>query len=444
MANKPITKFLIFIMLTAAAHLFSEEYTLEKYIKLVQSNNKDIMLAASGIKLANENEKMAKSQALPTIGFQSGLDRNFIDIEQPVAVASRPGGGPLIYKDIDVNKDYNFSFGLGLQQNIFNMNVLNAIKASKEYRQMSQSVFDIQNEAIITAAKKVFFQCYLLEKFYQIKKDTEEKTHEHYLEMKKKYETGLVSKLNFLNAEVDWKMAIPKTTNAKMNMDLCLINLKTLAGIDLKEEIKIIGDFSVYPDMPEVLELKDVIEERSDYKALVKEKNLRELNIKATQSNHFPTLALDATYGYSAAEDKISKSLTDNDNSVFKIGLKLTLPIYAGGAMWAADRKVKTEAEQTNIKLLQKREEIISELHRIYLTLQEEFENIEMAAATLDTAKQAYDIAKASFNNGLMTQLELRDVRIQLESAELNRISSVYNYLSAYFDWQKATGNMAL
>jgi len=89
-----------------------------------------------------------------------------------------------------------------------------------------------------------------------------------------------------------------------------------------------------------------------------------------------------------------------------------------------------------------KREDIISELHQIYLTLQREFENITLAEKTIETAQQAYNIALTSFENGVMTQLELKDTRVKLSTAELNHISSVYNYLSSYFDWQKATGNM--
>ena len=53
-------------------------------------------------------------------------------------------------------EDLNHVFVKGLYNDI--------TKASKEYKQMSQSVYDAQSDAIITAAKKVFFQCYLLEK----------------------------------------------------------------------------------------------------------------------------------------------------------------------------------------------------------------------------------------------------------------------------------------
>ena len=445
MISRRLFKTVLFsaMILCAAVPAFSKQYSMEEYLSLVSQNNKDLMIAASNLKNAGEQEKLARSQALPTIGLSSSLYRNFIDVEQRAAVASQAGGGPLVYKDVDVNKDYDFSFGLGLSQQLFNMNVFNAIRASKEYKQMSKSVYDAQNEAILTAAKKVFFQCFLLEKLYDIRKETEERSYDHYMLMKQKYEAGVVSNLAFLNSEVDYKMAIPETTNAKMNLELCLINLKHLAGIPEDEEVSVIGDFTVYPEIPETLTMQDVLDERSDYMALMREKSLRELNVKATRAGHYPTLSLDAEYGYSNSDDKISKAFHNDDyTQIFKVGLKLELPIFTGGALLAKDRQVQIESEQTELRLQKKREDIIVELRQIYLTLQKEFENISTAESTVSTAQEAYDIAQVSFDNGAMTQLELRDTRLNLESAELRHLTAVYNYLCAYFDWQKATGNM--
>ena len=445
MISRRLLKTIIFsaMILFTVSPAYSKQYSMEEYLELVSKNNKDLMLAASNLKSAGEQEKLARSQALPTIGLSSSLYRNFIDVEQPAAVASQAGGGPLIYKDVDVNKDYDFSFGLGLSQTLFNMNVFNAIRASKEYKQMSKSIYDAQSDAIATAAKKVFFQCYLLEKMYNIKKATEERAYDHYQLMKQKYDAGVVSHVETLNAEVDYKLAIPETTNAKMNLELALINFKHLAGIPAEEDVAVIGDFSVYPDIPETLTMQDVLEVRSDYLALLREKSLRDLNVKATRAGHYPTLSLDAAYGYSNSDDKFTKAFHNDDYvQVFKVGLKLELPIYTGGALAAKDHQVKIEAEQTEIRLQQKREDIILELRRIYLTLQQEFENIATAESTVDTAQEAYDIAEVSFDNGVMTQLELRDSRLALENAELRHLAAVYAYLCSYFDWQVATGNM--
>ena len=42
----------------------------------------------------------------------------------------------------------------------------------------------------------------------------------------------------------------------------------------------------------------------------------------------------------------------------------------------------------------------------------------------------------------MITQLELKDSRMQLEMAILNFYVATYDYLDAYYDWQLATGRV--
>ncbi len=129
-------------LLTAvfAAPVFSESLTLEDYIKSVEENSRQLKKAANDVIIAETDEKAAKSQALPTVGAQAGYTRNLKDIEQSMPVASVNVGGPLIYQDIDINSDNDFSFGLSLDQQVFNMKVFQAIRASKEYKLMTTAI----------------------------------------------------------------------------------------------------------------------------------------------------------------------------------------------------------------------------------------------------------------------------------------------------------------
>jgi len=59
---------------------------------------------------------------------------------------------------------------------------------------------------------------------------------------------------------------------------------------------------------------------------------------------------------------------------------------------------------------------------------------------TIETSRKAYSIAESSAENGLITQLDLRDTRVYLDQAALNYYMAVFDYLNAYFDWQQAAG----
>ena len=422
-----------------SAPVFSESYTLEDYITGVEKNSRQLKQAAKDVIIAETNEKAAKSQALPTIGAQAGWTRNLNDIETSYPVASVDGGGLLIWDDIDINSDNDFSFGLSLDQQVFNMKVFQAIRASKEYKLMTSSIYDVQHEEIITIAKKVYYQNYLMEKLYEVKKSTEENTFENYSIIKDKFENGIVSEVDLLRAEVDWKMTIPETTQAKKNLDLARINFKNLAGIPLDTEIILDCDISIYPEMPGLPPLNRILPERSDYKTLLREKNLRDLNIKASLADHYPTLAANFTYGVSSSSDDF---VIEDETTVTTLGFTLTLPLYSGGALSSQDKKVRAEYEKTVLSIDQLEEDVMSEIKSIYLSLKEADERIQSALATMITAEKAYEITQASYNSGMGTLLGLKDARLSREKAEIAHISAVYEYLSAYFDWEKAVGTV--
>ncbi len=435
--NLKITSAVIIILIFTAP-LFSESYTLENYIKGVEKNSRQLEQAAKDVVIAKANEKATTAMALPTVGAQAGYTRNLLEVEQPSPVAALPSG-ELLYQDIVVNNDNDYSFGLSLSQQVFNLKVLNAIKASREYRLMTDSIYNIQHQEIITIAKKVYYQNYLMEKLYEVKKTTETNTYESYLIIKDKFENGLVSEVDLLRAEVDWKMTIPESTQAGKNLDLARINFKNLAGIPLEEEVVLDCDITLYPEIPQIIPIGEILPERPDYMTLIREKSLRDINIKASLADHYPTLSANIGYGFSASSDEFS--LEDN-TKVATIGFTLAMPIYSGGALSALDLKARTEYEQTVLKIEQLKEDVSSEISSIYLSLREAEERIQSAVATIDTAKKAFEITQASYNSGMGTQLELKDARLSLEMAEISHISAVYEYLAAYFDWEKATGNV--
>ena len=69
--------------------------------------------------------------------------------------------------------------------------------------------------------------------------------------------------------------------------------------------------------------------------------------------------------------------------------------------------------------------------------LQEAEDNAQATESVVEQAERAYEIAELRFKEGLSTQTELQDVRIQLEAARANRAS-------AFRDLQVARLRLAL
>ena len=130
-------------------------------------------------------------------------------------------------------------------------------------------------------------------------------------------------------------------------------------------------------------------------------------------------------------------------NSTYFVGVRLIIPIYTGGYVGAQIQKARVDLDRTDIKVLQSQDEVFRSIKNVRLRLREAYSRILSADKTRETAKRAFEIATSSADNGMATQLELADSRVQLELAVLNFYVATYDYLDAYYDWQLAIGRVS-
>lgn len=418
--------------------------SLDQFLLLVEENSLQLENARTDRSLAEVQERLARSQVYPTVAGQVGYTRNLTDIEQSVPVYADGNGStaafgiyPLQYQEIDVNADNDLSLGLSVTQKVFDMSVFRALEASSQYTTLTGTAFDATRQGILTEAKRLFFQTLLLEEVLNVREASEEIAYANYLDTQRRLESGLASPLELLQAEVNWKITQPDTSQARRNLNVALQNLKNFAGLDQDADLEIDGSFDLIPQLPVFGDLDSVFAERPDYQVLLNERRLRELNIKAQQATFYPSLSANLTYGWQASSDEFQ---FDDPMDMWTAGLQLTVPIFFGGSRFSSVNQAKLELRKTQTQISITEDAIVNELETLELTLEEAQLRVESARQTLDTADRAYQVSQTSLENGLATQLELKDARVSRERAQLNYVSAVYDYLSAYFDWQLATG----
>jgi outer membrane protein TolC len=429
---------IILVLLIFISPVSSKTYTLEQFIKLVEKNSKDLELAQKELELADAQYKEALSTALPKVFAEANYNRNlarmFLYVDFPDFET-----GEITSQKFQISYNNDFSAMAMLQQTLFSMQVGDALTAANQYEKLTEYVYDYSHQTIISIAKKGFYRALLLKKIAEVKEEAEVNAKENYENVKNKFENGLVSEFEMLQAEVNWKNKVPETSQAKRNYEMGLILLKNFAGIEVEAPLDLEGNLETYPSMPDSMALETVLKLRPDYNALIWEKNLRETGVSAEKSNYYPYLTGHLVYNFSSSSDKFDFA---RQNSTYFVGVKLNIPIYTGGYTGAQVQKAKINLDKTEIRLSQSEDNIFQNIKNIRLRLREAYARILSADKTRETATRAFQIAEKSADNGLATQLELKDTRIQQELAVLNYYLATYDYLDAYYDWQLATGSV--
>jgi len=433
MKNKLI---IIFVLLFGSTAVYAQKYDIDSFIQLIKKNNKDILIAAKDLEIAETQDAMVRSGAYPKISASAGYNRNLKDAYMFVDFGDLfgPGGGTSKFK---INYKNEFSAQAKVNQEIFNFSVFNAIKAAEQYEKFSDHIFDATLKGIINGSKKAFYQTLLLKEVWDVNTESEKNAHENYLSIKKKFIAGIVSELQLLQAEVRWKNYIPQVTQSERNYLLALNSLKTLAGVDIKKDFQIIGNLEEVSNKISKIEMTDVFTNRSDYNAKLWEKKLRESNVDVEFSSHLPTLSANFIYQYSALSDEFK---FERENNYFIAGLSLNIPIFNGWRTSARVQQAQIEVAKSGLELSKFENRIYLEIDNLELKLTETEKRIESAQSTLNIAKKAFEIAEITFDNGLATQLELKDARLVYDQAKLNFYAAKYEYIEAYFDWELAVG----
>lgn len=430
---------LLFFLITVQS-VTAETYDLNSYLKAVRNHSKDLKMAEKEQEMAKANKKEAISGALPKVGLSADYTRNlteyymYFDMSAFNPMATGVAKAP-------IKRDNEYSTSIGLEQTLFSPMVGSAIKAAGQYQKLTDFIYEASEQAIVTGAKKLFYQCLLLEKVWDVSQSAQENALENYENIKLKHENGQVSYLAFLQAETRWRSTIPETEKAKRNWNLALNTLKNLAGFDIKKDIRLEGSFDAVPPMPDSLIMKNILQARPDFNALIWEEKLRETNVSATKGSYFPTLTGTVAYVYSGQSNEFK---LEEDNKFAFAGVSLSFPVYTGGYRRAQVRKAQIELDKTRVKIDKTKENISNEITNIYLRLSEAHQRIQSAKSMWNVAEQAFDIAETTTHDGLTTQLELKDARLMYDQARLNFYAAVLDYLTAHFDWEQATGQVKL
>ncbi len=428
-----ISLFLLFIFLTVPA--VALEMNLESVLSRALQSNKDLKLARAEIKLADARVTEAWSSVFPTIStdinYTRNLSQQFIYINGSFGGGSGPSRFSFTFKN-------ELFMTAKLDQTLYSFGkVGTALKIAYNYEDYVKAVFMYQKEKILNSIREGFFRALVLKKILTLAVESESSARENYEQTRVKFESGVSSEYDLLQAEVRWRNAIPATLAARNNFELAINNLKAMIDMPVNEELTLTGSLDTLPPLPPMLPVENALERRADFKALLLEESMRQKNVDLEFANHLPNLSGTFSYSYSGRSDRFK---LENDYDNYVVGVQLHIPIFSGGYTQAQVQKARVEVEKTRLQVEQTRQKVAIELSNIHLRLREAFERIQSAQKAVDAARRAFEIAKSRSESGRATQLELKDSRLFLDQARITELNARYDYIVAHLNWQLASG----
>ena len=367
----------------------------------------------------------AKSSRMPIFFFDSSY--TLLDDKKEISFSLAPG---LNSSMTQVERDF-FESNIGLRYNIFTGGAISSsIQIKKAEYERALHEFGEFKSFLIYNTKKSYIEALKAQSILKIAQKHLESLKNHYKDVQKLLENGVVAKIDLLQTNVKLKEAEQKLTNAKSNQNLAISALNNIMGSPIEDEVAI-----VEPDIkiPSTFNLNTMMDEAVGIKAISAKISALESSKKAIVSEYLPKIYIAGGYKYSNQNNMVEPK------GVFfaQLGVKMEVE-------WNKASKDKQTVNSSISGLVNQRLQMISEVKlsvkSAYESLNSAINNLYVAKSAIDEAEEYYRIVKLKYENGLISNSDVLDAEALYISALESERNAYYEVLEKYFMLEYAVG----
>jgi len=242
------------------------------------------------------------------------------------------------------------------------------------------------------------------------------------------FEFGRGSKLEVLNAEVDYQRDLTNETNARSNYGTSLRSINMLLG---REPVEIRFDVESGVEYTLTASKESLMEEAEARNASLKliESNVTALDydIKLLNALTRPVISFNTSYDYGLQDFGDGGFFAQQRSNGLGAGLGLAWSVYDGGRIRDSKQTVKIQLEGNQLEQEQTRLMIQSQVESLYDQYQNALRLVDIESKNVEATTLAFDRSKEEYDLGRIGQIEFRQAQMNLLNAQLNESSSRYN-----------------
>ena len=444
MNSQPRTAKKINLFFSAAFMIFGtgifsaqQVVSLPEAISQALKNKADAKKAQLEIKRAEYKIDEAKAGALPQISASGGLTYNPI-IQQSLLVFD---GQRLI---AEMGQPWTSNITANISQALFDQRVFTGLKAAKSTREFYVLNAQLTNEQLIENVATAYYSVFVQEENLRTIVASYENTEKVRNIIKSLTDNGLAKPIDLDRTNVQLTNIGAQRQQLINAVELSKNALKFYMGVPIETPIEL-EEKTIEPKPELIAETVDV-EQRSEMKVLDKQRELLVFNKKATEAYLYPTVSLQANYGWAGMGGKFPWTNGLRNNVLWSdfaaVGLNVNIPIFTGGS-------TKSKIEQAQIDIESLDQDITETKLSLDLEYKNAVSNIENALITLQSMKDNVALAervqvntKSNYQYGLANLTELLDADDALTQARQNYANSLLDYKQAEIKLIKAKGEL--
>ncbi|MDF2930798.1 MAG: TolC family protein [Chryseobacterium sp.] len=426
-----------FMIFGSSSAYAQQQVSLQEAIKQALQNKAEAKKAALQIKKAEYKIAEARAGALPQVSATAGLTYNPIIQESLLEF-----GGQRIRAQL--GQPWSSSAVVTVNQAIFDQRVFTGLKAAKSTREFYVLNAQLSNEQIIENVATAYYQVFVQEENLKTLNVSYTNTEKVRNVIKSLVENGLAKGIDLDRTNVQLTNISANRQQLVNAVELSKNSLKFYMGVPIDTDIEL-EEKTIEPK-PELVAGTVDLDTRTEVKVLQKNRELLQFNKKATEAYLYPTVGLQANYGWGGQGSKFPLTNGINNGVLWSdysaIGLNINIPIFTGGA-------TKSKIQQAEIDILDIDQDIQNTQLSLSLDYKNAITNIENSLINIESMKNNVTLAEkvqkdtqANYQYGLATLTEVLDSENALTDAKQNYTTALLDYKQAEIKLIKAKGEL--
>ncbi len=427
-------------LLHAQATQPSEELqnaTLPQLIDYALTHKPGVRQARLDEEIGEREIKSALSGWLPQVSANASFDHNLKQQVSPLTI-----GDETSY--ITLGTKNSSSLALRADQQILNAGLIQASKSAKFFRE--QYDLNTEDEKINTVVEvsKAYYDILTSQEQLRIISENINRLEKQFEDAKARFDVGLVDKTDFQRAQIsvgNSRADLKRTTEL---LKYKYAYLKSLIGYDPQKDLGLSYDpdemeAGVFLDTTETLNFKN----RVEYRQLQTQKQLQQINTAYNKLQFLPTLS--GFYNYSLAYNQDDFSELYNQSFPGSVvGLRASLPIFSGTRRIQEIKRSQLLEDRIDLDLVDAENQINSQYELVMASYKASLNDWQTAKENVALSQEVYAVIKLQYDEGIRAYLDLMTSEIDLRTAQLNYLNSLYSVLSAKLDVKQALGTLSI
>ena len=442
---KKITMMVAAALILLSSNLMAQntnQLTAKQTVDYGLKNAYQVKNALLAVLIQQQSNRDITSAAYPQINA-NGSFNDYLDIPTSLLPGEFFGGAPGSFIPVKFGTKYSSSAGVSFNQILFDGQVFVGLQARKTSIDLRQKAAELTEENIKANIYKIYYQLVVSKTQINLLDANILRLQKLDHDTREIYKNGFAEKVDVDKLTVQ----ISNLQTEKFKVQNTIANgysgLKVLIGMPLKDSLILADTLNEAQLKEDILESSTYkYTDRRDYQLLDLTSKLNQYNIKRYKLSQIPTLSFNANYIKQAQRSQFDFFEKKDWFTTSYIGLALKIPIFNGFSTRAKIAQSKLEWQQT-----------LNQLEGLKINIDNDVvvakNNFTTATATMDFQKQnmalaelVYEQTKKKYEVGTGSSTEINTAQVDLQTAQTNYISALYDAIIARVDLLKATGKL--